>query len=156
MKQWFRTVLAGALLAGSLTVAAAAANYTACAEHLKDLGLFEGTAQGYELDRAPTRGEAVAMLVRLLGAEQNALTLEYSAPFTDLQNWEKPYVRTYMILVQPRGYRQRHLRRKRLALHKCMLHLSCVRSDIPRRTGILPMPMWMILRGKSDYMKQLL
>lgn len=92
MKQWFRTVLAGALLAGSLTVAAAAANYTACAEHLKNLGLFEGTAQGYELDRAPTRGEAAAMLVRLLGAEQNALTLEYSAPFTDLQNWEKPYV----------------------------------------------------------------
>ncbi len=92
MKQWFRTILAGALLAGSLTVSAAAADYTACADHLKDLGLFEGTAQGYELDRAPTRGEAAAMLVRLLGAEQNALTLEYSAPFTDLQNWEKPYV----------------------------------------------------------------
>lgn len=92
MKQWFRTVLAGALLAGSLAVSAAAADYTACADHLKDLGLFQGTAQGYELDRAPTRGEAAAMLVRLLGEEQNALTLEYSAPFDDLQNWEKPYV----------------------------------------------------------------
>lgn len=92
MKQWFRTVLAGALLAGSLVVSAAAADYTACADHLKDLGLFQGTAQGYELDRAPTRGEAAAMLVRLLGEEQNALTLEYSAPFDDLQNWQKPYV----------------------------------------------------------------
>lgn len=92
MKQWFRTVLAGALLAGSLVVSAAAADYTACADHLKDLGLFQGTAQGYELDRAPTRGEAAAMLVRLLGEEQNALTLEYSAPFDDLRNWEKPYV----------------------------------------------------------------
>lgn len=92
MKQWFRTVLASALLAGSLAVSAAAADYTACADHLKDLGLFQGTAQGYELDRAPTRGEAAAMLVRLLGEEQNALTLEYSAPFDDLQNWEKPYV----------------------------------------------------------------
>lgn len=92
MKQWFRTVLAGALLAGSLVVSAAAADHTACAEHLHDLGLFQGTAQGYELDRAPTRGEAAVMLVRLLGEEQNALTLEYSAPFTDLQNWEKPYV----------------------------------------------------------------
>lgn len=92
MKQWFRTVLAGALLAGSLVVSAAAADYTACADHLKDLGLFQGTAQGYELDRAPTRGEAAAMLVRLLGEEQNALTLDYSAPFTDLQDWEKPYV----------------------------------------------------------------
>lgn len=92
MKQWFRTVLTGALLAGSLAVSAAAADYTACADHLKDLGLFQGTAQGYELDRTPTRGEAAAMLVRLLGEEQNALTLEYSAPFDDLQNWEKPYV----------------------------------------------------------------
>lgn len=92
MKQWFRTALAGALLAGSLAVSAAAADYTACADHLKDLGLFQGTAQGYELDRAPTRGEAAAMLVRLLGEEQTALTLEYSAPFDDLQNWEKPYV----------------------------------------------------------------
>ncbi|WP_346704085.1 S-layer homology domain-containing protein [uncultured Agathobaculum sp.] len=92
MKQWFRTVLAGALLAGSLAVSAAAADYTSCADHLKDLGLFQGTAQGYELDRAPTRGEAAAMLVRLLGEEQNALALDYSAPFTDLQNWEKPYV----------------------------------------------------------------
>lgn len=92
MKQWFRTVLVSALLAGSLAVSAAAADYTACADHLKDLGLFQGTAQGYELDRAPTRGEAAAMLVRLLGEEQNALTLEYSAPFDDLQNWEKPYV----------------------------------------------------------------
>lgn len=92
MKQWFRTALTGALLAGSLAVSAAAADYTACADHLKNLGLFQGTAQGYELDRAPTRGEAAVMLVRLLGEEQNALTLEYSAPFDDLHNWEKPYV----------------------------------------------------------------
>lgn len=92
MKQWFRTALTGAMLVGSLVISAAAADYTACADHLKDLGLFQGTAQGYELDRSPTRGEAAAMLVRLLGQEQNALTLEYSAPFDDLQNWEKPYV----------------------------------------------------------------
>ena len=92
MKQWFRTVLAGALLAGLLAVSAAAADYTACADHLKDLGLLQGTEQGYELDRAPTRGEAAAMLVRLLGEEQNALALDYSAPFTDLKGWEQPYV----------------------------------------------------------------
>lgn len=92
MKQWFRTALAGALLVSSLVISAAAADYTACADHLKNLGLFQGTTQGYELDRVPTRGEAAVMLVRLLGEEQNALTLEYSAPFTDLQNWEKPYV----------------------------------------------------------------
>ena len=50
MKQWFRTVFAGALLAGLLAVSAAAADYTACADHLKDLGLLQGTEQGYELD----------------------------------------------------------------------------------------------------------
>lgn len=92
MRHWFRAAIAGALLAGALTVSAAAADNTACAEHLQDLGLFQGTEQGYELDRAPTRGEAAVMLVRLLGEEQSALTLTYSAPFTDLQDWEKPYV----------------------------------------------------------------
>lgn len=92
MRHWLRAAIAGALLAGALTVSAAAADNTACAEHLQDLGLFQGTEQGYELDRAPTRGEAAVMLVRLLGEEQSALTLTYSAPFTDLQDWEKPYV----------------------------------------------------------------
>lgn len=92
MRHWFRAAIAGALLAGALTVSAAAADNTVCAEHLQDLGLFQGTEQGYELDRAPTRGEAAVMLVRLLGEEQSALTLTYSAPFTDLQDWEKPYV----------------------------------------------------------------
>lgn len=92
MRHWFRAAIAGALLAAALTVSAAAADNTACAEHLQDLGLFQGTGQGYELDRGPTRGEAAVMLVRLLGEEQSALTLTYSAPFTDLQDWEKPYV----------------------------------------------------------------
>ncbi|MDO4270073.1 MAG: S-layer homology domain-containing protein [Eubacteriales bacterium] len=92
MNKWFRTVCAGALLAGALTASAFAADFTDCADHLKDLGLFQGTEQGYELDRAPTRAEAAAMLVRLLGKEDAAKALEYTAPFTDLQNWEKPYV----------------------------------------------------------------
>ena len=32
------------------------------------------------------------MLVRLLGAEAEAEELDYSAPFTDLDDWQKPYV----------------------------------------------------------------
>ena len=32
------------------------------------------------------------MLVRLLGAEEEAQALEYTAPYTDLEGWEAPYV----------------------------------------------------------------
>ena len=92
MKNWFRLAAAGAALAGMLTASAFAADDTSCAAHLEELGLFRGTEQGYELDRAPTRAEAAVMLVRLLGAEAEAQTLEYTAPFTDLEGWEAPYV----------------------------------------------------------------
>lgn len=75
-----------------LAVSAFAADFTHCADALKDLGLFNGTAKGYELDRAPTRAEAATMLVRLLGQEKAAQALTYTAPFTDLPDWVKPYV----------------------------------------------------------------
>ena len=92
MKRLLKTLSASLLIVGSLAVSAAAANFDHCADALKDLGLFQGTAQGYELDRAPTRGEAATMLVRLLGKETEAKKLTYSAPFTDLDGWQKPYV----------------------------------------------------------------
>ena len=81
MKKWIRFACAGAVLAGMLTASALAADFTASAEHLSELGLFRGSEQGYELDRAPTRGEAAAMLVRLLGAEDVAQSMAYTAPF---------------------------------------------------------------------------
>ena len=92
MKKWLRLACTGAVLAGVLTASAFAADETSCAERLHDLGLFRGTAQGYELDRAPTRAEAATMLVRLLGAEEQAQALVYTAPYTDLAGWEQPYV----------------------------------------------------------------
>lgn len=92
MKSKFRIALVAAVAAAGLMATAGAANYDHCADQLKDLGLFQGTAQGYELDRAPTRAEAATMLVRLLGKEDEAKQLEYTAPFTDLAGWEKPYV----------------------------------------------------------------
>ena len=76
-----------------LTVSAFASDFDHCADALKDLGLFQGTSKGYELDRAPTRTEAGVMLVRLLGKEEEAKAIEtYTAPFTDVQDWAKPYV----------------------------------------------------------------
>ena len=87
-----RIALASMLVAAGITATAGAANFTNCADRLKDVGLFQGTNQGYQLDKAPTRAEASAMLVRLLGKEAEAEKLTYTAPFTDLKGWEKPYV----------------------------------------------------------------
>lgn len=92
MKAKLRLVFAAMLLAATLLVTAGASSYDHCADQLKDLGLFRGTNAGYELDRAPTRAEAATMLVRLLGKEDEAKTLDYDAPFTDLADWQKPYV----------------------------------------------------------------
>lgn len=92
MNKWLRAVCVGAATAAMLTASAFAANYTNCADSLHEIGLFQGTQNGYDLDRTPTRAEAAVMLVRLLGKEAEAKTLTYTAPFTDLKGWEKPYV----------------------------------------------------------------
>ena len=67
-------LLAAAMLLGlSMTALAGEPDAQCAAESLYQLGLFNGTgtyADGspkFELDRAPTRFEAVTMLVRLLG-----------------------------------------------------------------------------------------
>ncbi len=65
---------------------------------LYEMGLFQGTsvnADGtpvFDLDRAPTRAEAVTMLVRLLGGEGAALAGDWDMPFTDVPAWAEPYV----------------------------------------------------------------
>ena len=92
MNKWLRAVCVGAAAAAMLTASAFAANYTNCADSLHEMGLFQGTQNCYDLDRTPTRAEAAVMLVRLLGKEAEAKALTYTAPFTDLKGWEKPYV----------------------------------------------------------------
>lgn len=92
MNKWLRAVCVGAATAAMLTASAFAANYTNCADSLHEMGLFQGTQNGYDLDRTPTRAEAAVMLVRLLGKEDEAKALTYTAPFTDLKGWEKTYV----------------------------------------------------------------
>lgn len=77
---------------------AASDEANAAANALYELGLFNGTgtdANGnpvFALDRAPTRSEAITMLVRLLGQEDQAQSKEWTTPFTDVANWAKPYV----------------------------------------------------------------
>lgn len=62
--------------------------YTDRADTLKAMGLFLGSESGYELDRTPTRLEALIMLVRMLGEEKAAAAYTGANPFTDLTGWQ--------------------------------------------------------------------
>ena len=73
-------------------------DYNAMASALKTLSLFLGTdlgcGEGFELERTPTRVEALVMLIRLLGEKEAALACEASVPFTDVPEhyWGRPYI----------------------------------------------------------------
>ena len=85
-------------LLSSVVVYAASDDATVSAETLYALGLFQGKGTNtdgtpiYDLDSAPTRMEAVTMLVRLLGKENEAKAGTWETPFTDVDDWAKPYV----------------------------------------------------------------
>ena len=70
-------------------------DYNAMAAALKSLHLFKGTftgyGEGFDLEKAPTRMEALIMLIRLLGEESEALTCTAYQPFTDVPDWALPY-----------------------------------------------------------------
>lgn len=61
------------------------------AEALDILGLFQGTNEGYQLDRVPSRSEILVMIIRLLGKEREAVKASYPHPFKDT-SWDDPYV----------------------------------------------------------------
>ncbi len=68
-------------------------NYLNEAEKLKTIGVFSGTDTGFELEREATRIEGIAMLIRLLGKEDESDVLKgQSAPFTDIPDWASGYV----------------------------------------------------------------
>ena len=68
------------------------------ADALNALGLFSGTgtdAAGkpvYELDRQPTRQEAITMLVKLVGGAEESSRGGWETPFTDVDDWAKNWV----------------------------------------------------------------
>ena len=96
MKRIFTVLAAALLLSAATAVTASASDYDAAAEDLAAIGVFRGTADGFELDRAPTRSEAAIMLVRLYGAEEEAQAAyeagETTLPFTDVGDTAAPYV----------------------------------------------------------------
>jgi len=65
----------------------------AFAAALKQLGLFQGTAGGFELERAPSRTEAVVLLIRLLGKDGEATRYDPErCPFDDVADWARGYL----------------------------------------------------------------
>lgn len=59
------------------------------ADILNELGLFCGTENGYELDRAVSRAEAITMVLRMIGEEKEAKTAGMVRTFSDVaaSNW---------------------------------------------------------------------
>lgn len=96
MKKLMTLILALTLMLPVLPAYAAGSEAYAAAWELYEKGLFLGTStEGdpeFELDRRPTRNEAVIMLVRLLGKEKEACAGTWDTPFTDVPAWAEPYV----------------------------------------------------------------
>ena len=96
MKRYTRAVLLILALCLLFCLPAAALSPQSAAEDLSEAAMFRGTDQGLELSRAPKRSEAAVMLVRLYGAEEEALALYESGdliqPFEDGNNWAAPYL----------------------------------------------------------------
>lgn len=101
MKKRIITVILTVVLILSLVPSALAADSaaTSAADALYSAGLFRGVGTNpngtpnYDLDRTMNRYEGMTMLVRLLGAEEDANSGYYSyMPFNDVVDWAKPYV----------------------------------------------------------------
>ncbi len=98
MKKSKRIISIIITLAMALTLAVAsvqaASDNEAKAMVLKQLNLFQGTDSGFQLERAPSREEALVMFIRLLGEEGAAKQWSGKSPFTDVAagHWVLPYV----------------------------------------------------------------
>lgn len=65
----------------------------ALATELKSLGLFKGVSDtDFALGRAPSRVEAIVMLIRVLGKESETTAKSWNHPFTDVPTWADGYV----------------------------------------------------------------
>jgi len=97
LKHKYIAAILGILLsANTLLLPVTARDYSAqenLASDLKSLGLFKGVSEtDFALNREPTRVEALVMLIRVLGKENDALNGYYYHPFTDVPAWADSYV----------------------------------------------------------------
>ena len=96
MKRFVTILFATLALTGLLCVTASAASFAGAAEELAAIGMLKGGANGFDLDKVPTRAQAAIMLVRLFGAEPEAQGAygsgRITCPFTDVNETAAPYV----------------------------------------------------------------
>jgi len=96
MKKIFSLILVLVMFVTVLPMANAVSNASfeeTLAQDLKALGLFQGVSDTeFDLNRAPTRVEALVMLIRLLGKDTEALSGQWSHPFSDVPGWANKYV----------------------------------------------------------------
>lgn len=99
MKRFLSLILSLAIIVSLVPCALAATDEaTQAAQTLYDLGLFKGTGTNedgtpiFNLDRTPTRNQALIMLVRLLGKESEATAQTWDIPFTDVSGSMTSYV----------------------------------------------------------------
>lgn len=96
MKRFISVLLVAIMIVGVVPFNIYARDYSKqelMAQELKSLGLFRGVSEtNFDLERAPSRVEAVVMLVRALGKEENALNTAWQHPFTDVPAWADRYV----------------------------------------------------------------
>lgn len=82
------------------------ADYNAMAEALKALHLFRGSftgyGQGFDLEKAPTRLQALMMFIRVLGEEEQALAWTGTTPFKDIEKGSQ--AEKYVGYAYERGY----------------------------------------------------
>lgn len=82
----------------SFASSASEPDYNAMAYALKSLSLFRGSdtgyGEGFDLELAPTRIQALIMLIRMLGEEDAALRCASPSPFKDIpyDHWGRAYV----------------------------------------------------------------
>ncbi len=95
MKRFLTILLTTLALTGLLCVTASASSFDGPAAELSAIGMLKGGADGFGLDKAPTRSQAAIMLVRLFGAEEEAKAAyaagELQCPFTDVNDTAAPF-----------------------------------------------------------------
>lgn len=93
MKRLVSAALAAVLILSLASSAMASDSRELAADTLYTLELLEGTGSGYELERTPTRAEALVFVLRLSGLKDEAESADGICPFTDVPAWAAPYVR---------------------------------------------------------------
>jgi len=78
--------------------------YTDIAYTLKNIDMFRGSNLGFELEREPTRLEALILFLRLIGEEKQALEYTGKHPFTDVPKWGGGEADKYVAYAYAKGY----------------------------------------------------